>query len=773
MVNGHSTGKVAEIVQRQGALLVKREDLGELGLRVPPGVAPVTGDLYDFASLPNMSVRLDMATQTLHVTAADSALLPTRLAVAADRVPGVPLESATGLTFNYDLNGTVTGGHGYGSGLFDLRAFSPLGVASTDFLGFAGPAPGGSGKTSAVRLDSTYIYSDFDSQRRYWLGDFITGGLSWTRPVRLGGAQITADFTMRPDLVTFPTPTVAGSAAVPSTVDVLVNGSRALSQPVQSGPFEIPQLPVITGAGEVQVTVTNALGQQVTSTQPFYASPTLLSADLDTYAIDAGFVRRNWGVVSNDYGPFAASGTYRRGLNDMLTVEAHAEGTQDQFMAGGGLVINVFNLAAVNLDGAASTAGGHTGGQLAVGLQRTGQQFSFGVSAILATPGFRDTAAMNGDPVPTSQITANASLYLGEWGTIGAAWLEVNRPATSSLVGLTGPPAFVPPGGPAPPSAVSLSNDSLPFLPAQTSRELTASYSVQLFHKVYLYAAGFHDFAHGGGSGAFLGLTIPLGERSSVSAGGNYQDGSPAYGQVQVQQSAVDIGDFGYQGYVAHGGVDHEFGQLQYKSAWGRFTAGIDQVEKETTGRLEAQGGLSFADNHIFLSNTVTDSFAVVDTDGFGGVHALYENRPAGRTDDSGRLLVPDLRSWDVNRLAIDPGDVPVDAEIPYATRTVRPPDRSGVVVKFPIRKTNGALLVLVDEAGHPLAAGSTATLQATGTVATVGYDGEAFIEGLAQQNRIVVQLPNGAGCVVSFDYAPAPGEIPKIGPLVCRTAGP
>jgi outer membrane usher protein len=134
---------------------------------------------------------------------------------------------------------------------------------------------------------------------------------------------------------------------------------------------------------------------------------------------------------------------------------------------------------------------------------------------------------------------------------------------------------------------------------------------------------------------------------------------------------------------------------------------------------------------------------------------------------------VPDLRSWDVNRLGIDPGDVPVDAQVPYITRTVRPPDRSGIVVKFPIRKTNGALLALVDEAGQPLPAGSTATLQATGAVATVGYDGEAFIEGLAQKNQVMVQLPKGGRCVVSFDYAPAPGEIPKIGPLTCRKESP
>lgn len=772
VVNGRSTGKIGEIVQRDGLLLARREDLADFGLRVPRGVAPATDGLIALSALRGVTFKLDEPSQTLYVTASSAALSLKVLNAAAGPPSGVPLESAVGATLNYDVDGAVTNGRAYGNGLFDLRVFSPIGVASTDMLAYASASPNGVSQNPVIRLDSTYVYSDFAAQRRYWLGDFITGGLFWTRPVRFGGAQVTRDFTMRPDLVTFPLPSLAGSAAVPSTVDVLVNGTQVLSRQVQPGPFAVPQLPVITGAGTVQMTVTNALGQQVTTTLPFYASASLLAEGLQTYSFEAGFVRRNWGVVSNDYGDFAASGTYRRGLSNYVTIEAHAEGTKDQFMAGGGVVANAFNLAVVNLGAAASTAQGHTGGELSVGVQRIGRVFSFGASAVLATSDFRDIAAMNGDPVPLRQVTANAAAYLGKWGSIGAAWLQVDRPAATIPVSLVGPPAFVPPGGPQPPSGVEIGGAGLPFLPAETAHVLTASYSVQLHH-VFLYANGFHDFVRGGGSGVSVGLTIPLGRRSSISASGNWQPGASAYGQVQAQQSAIDIGDWGYQAYLAAGDGNHQFGQLQYKSPWALLTAGVDHLNHETTLRLETQGALSLADARLFASNTVTDSFAVVDTNHVGGVHVFYENRPDGVTDASGRLLVPDLRAWDVNRLSIDPGDVPVDAQVPYIDRLVRPPDRSGVVVGFPIRKTQSALLVLVDETGHPIPVGSTATLHATGVTVPVGYDGQAFVEDLGKQNQLIVQLPNDGRCIVSFDYAPAPGEIPKIGPLTCSKDDP
>jgi outer membrane usher protein len=36
-------------------------------------------------------------------------------------------------------------------------------------------------------------------------------------------------------------------------------------------------------------------------------------------------------------------------------------------------------------------------------------------------------------------------------------------------------------------------------------------------------------------------------------------------------------------------------------------------------------------------------------------VHVLQENRDVGSTNSSGRLLVPDMRSFDLNHVAIEP----------------------------------------------------------------------------------------------------------------------
>ena len=304
--------------------------------------------------------------------------------------------------------------------------------------------------------------------------------------------------------------------------------------------------------------------------------------------------------------------------------------------------------------------------------------------------------------------------------------------------------------------------------PAQHSQVVSANYSLQIHH-AYIYATEFRDLVNKGASGLQVGLTIPFGKRNSITASG----ASNGSAQIQVQQPAPMIGDWGYQAYLSVDGTTHVFAQGQHKSPVGLFTAGVDSDNGVTTVRLESQGALSLVDHGLFPSNTIYDSFAIVDTNPVAHVHVLQENRDVGTTNSSGRLLVPDMRSFDLNRIAIEPTDIPPEATINTATRELRPQDRSGVVVKFPIKFSHGALLKLVDAAGVAVPLGSAATLRATGTVVPVGYDGDAYVEELSSHNELSIEFPDGSRCTAAFDYKPVTGEIPLIGPLRCLEKKP
>ena len=763
-INGHSSGKIGQFTLRDGSLLTTRGELHELGILGPTALIPRSSsaqgtpsdEMIALSDLPGLRWRLDQETQILYMTATNDVLVPSILGDEARKIgpPRRTIQSGSGITLNYDVAGTAAGRQLGSSSLLDVRAFSPWGVVSSGLLTFAGSgqsgsnAAPGSAANRIVRLDSAYTFADVNTLRRYSFGDFITGGLSWTRPVRLTGVQVRSDFSMRPDLITFPLPSITGSAAVPSTVDVLANGNLVLSRQVDAGPFEIPQLPVMNGANGISMTVTNALGQQVTVTQPFYASVSLLAPGLQTFSAQGGLVRREWGIVSNNYGKLAGVGDYRRGLNNTVTVEASAEGTPGASMAGGGAVVRVGNLGIFNAAMAASVGSGVKGSQGTLGFQRTGTRFSVGASEMISTRGFQDVAAINGDPVPRRQLSANGGIFLKRLGTLGAAYAEVRQDA--SLHALYQVPAA-----------------------AQNTRIVSASYAVQ-FHHMSLYANEFRNLVSNGGKGSQnglqVGVTVPMGRRKSVDLSEGTGEG---YGEIRMQKSAAEIGEWGYDTYLNAMHPVHEFAQLQFKSPWGLFTGGIDQDGNTNTLRAEFQGAISFVDRAFFLSNTIYDSFAIVDTNGLPDVRVLQENRDVGSTDSKGRLLVPDMRAFDLNHLDINPTDVPLDTSIDTTMREIRPQDRSGVVVRFPVKISHGALLRMVDDAGVPLPVGSTATLRATGTPFPIGYEGEVYVENLGPYNDVEAELPNGHRCGAAFTYLPVKGIIPTIGPLHCHGAQP
>ncbi len=170
----------------------------------------------------------------------------------------------------------------------------------------------------------------------------------------------------------------------------------------------------------------------------------------------------------------------------------------------------------------------------------------------------------------------------------------------------------------------------------------------------------------------------------------------------------------------------------------------------------------------VFFGNRIHDSFAVVDA-GVPNVPVLQDNRPVGTTNPWGKLLVPDLRSYQANKIGIDPAALPGSAEAETTQKTVAPANHSGVYVDFGVEKdVHGAIVILAGPDGKVLSPGAKGRLDGSDETFIVGYDGQAYIKHLAASNAIVAE--NGeAECRASFSYAPANGKRAVIGPLTCQ----
>lgn len=304
IVNHYDTGLVVPVTRRNGDYLVSSADLLRAGLppeNVPPGEVNLT-------TLAGVRSEYDSAGQRLLLS------VP-REWIAARVTPfGGELTQSTphygrGALLNYDFYTSKTDHAGGQASLWhEFRYFDERGsLSSTGFV--RKNLSGGSMQEGYVRYDTTLLVTNEDNATTWTAGDVISDAVSWSSSVRMGGISYGRDFSLRPDLVTWPLPEFSGEAAVPTSVDLFVNGYRAGSTRLQPGPFTLTNLPYINGAGDAVLVTTDALGRQVSTTLPFYVTSELLKAGLSDGAVTLGSLRRNYGIESFDYGPAAGSGS--------------------------------------------------------------------------------------------------------------------------------------------------------------------------------------------------------------------------------------------------------------------------------------------------------------------------------------------------------------------------------------------------------------------------------------------------------------------------------
>ena len=203
------------------------------------------------------------------------------------------------------------------------------------------------------------------------------------------------------------------------------------------------------------------------------------------------------------------------------------------------------------------------------------------------------------------------------------------------------------------------------------------------------------------------------------------------------------------------------------------FLAGMSMPLGDTQGSngvvatAEMEGAVATMGGGVFFANRIDDAFAVVET-GVPGVEVFHENRPAAMTDSSGRALIPGLRSYQRNKIAIDTTKLPVDADISTTEGYVTPADRSGVLLNFAVRTdVKPAIVVFNGADGKPLPAGARGQIEG-GESFTVGYDGRAYVKDLGAENKVTITMVDRE-CHASFGYQAHPNEQVVISGVACQ----
>lgn len=658
--------------------------------------------------------RYDPLAQTLHLTV-PAAMLPVsrRGGQARERILA---EAATGAAFNYDAFVQTGGGRTSASVWSEARLFGSFGSLSNTGVVRAGSGLG----DGYLRYDTRLRRVDPDRALAFTAGDLITGATAWTRPVRLGGVQIGRNFRSRPDLVIMPLPSFSGEAAVPSAVDLFIDGYRQQSDSVAPGRFVIDGMPVVSGAGTATIVTTDAVGRQVATSIPFYVAPDLLRPGLTDFSVEAGLVRTRYGIASFAYGRAAASGFVRRGMTPRLTLEANGEWSERSAAIGAGAVWmpGLFGTFSASL--IAARADGRSGTQITAGYQYAARRFSLAAEHRRRSSDFRTLADFDLRDMPAggSSTRAIASVNLDRWGSLGAGYIDVKP------------------------------------LRGARARLATTSWSLPVTRSAFAFISADYDFDRRAVSGQFR-LAFPLGG-GSASAGIARDRGRGFQAQVEYSRAAPLTGGIGVNAGAAFDERGRAYGQgealLRTENA--QVSVGGSIADRRGAVWAGASGSIVVLDGGVFAANDVSDAFAVVSTGGVADVPVHYENQLVGRTDARGHLLIPRIIAYQPATVSIDPMNLDAGLMPTAVRRRVAVSEGGAAVIAMPIRTLHSATIALIDEAGQPIAAGAIATL-ADGTRATIGWEGILYVEDVAQARSIAILRPDGARCraaVADFD---------------------
>jgi outer membrane usher protein len=717
-VNGQSVSD-GDLIDQDGDRITIPLDLARrLRLKLPKDPP----DKIVLNDIDGVKPRLDTQSQTLHLDIDPKALERTELGGFLTSRP-YDQTTETGLFGNYTV--LLEGGDNdtLATGLFDLGMFSPWGTVTTDVTG--------SSTTGVIRLQSHF-------ERELQGGDSLTIGDGFLFPGAIGqsfpyaGLAYTSRTSANGGRATTPVQSILGSAALPSTVDVFVNNALQSRQTIDAGPFAVQDLPTVTGQGEVRIVVRDVLGREQVITRSFYGSTQLLAPGSEEYGFEAGALRQNYGVTSFDYAEPFAAGTWRSGIAEGLTTELHAEASTKRQVIGAQNSVSLGSFGVMHLGGALSEGYGRSGELMTGGFDSQFGPINLGISTQIAGGHFTQLG-YDGDRTQRESSAAHASLDMGTKGSIDLSLLrfriEGQAPSTTVAAGY------------------SLSVANLAFLEFSLSDNVSQ-----------------HDV------GGMLTVSVPLGGGATASAsvtrsGGKYQSELQANMPIQNDQG------FGYDGTVQTGVSDRQEAGFSYRNDFSDLTGHVGAFNGVGVGRVTASGAVEYIGGHVFASRQTNGGFALVDT-GEPGIHVTLDHQLQGVTDENGQVFVPRLRPGEINHLAIDPEDVPIDASLPETEQEIVPRSATGYVVKFPVKRQRSATANLFGGDGKPLLSGLPYhRTRADGSVvgdSVVGIDGAIYLADVAEGDVIE---PGGPlwSCSVTIHLPTTPAEQYELGGLICR----
>lgn len=658
---------------------------------------------YTLDSIQSLKYKLDRQNLTLEIHAPIQAFQTNSVNVRP-KAEQLAKKNSPGIFINYDLNAIYGEYENSYVGLIEGTVFNNWGTAMVGAVMRVNDH-----HKEMIRTES-YWQKDLPTRMQSLvIGDTIDFASDWSRPARFAGVRWGRDFSLQPGYISYPMPSISGSAALPSTIDILVNNQKTQMQTVSPGPFDLTNIPVITGSGELNLIVRNLLGQETLITKSYYTSPQLLEKDVVDFSFHAGFLRENYGVRSNDYSDFFSSAQWRQGLSKLTTVEGRIELQEDR-QAIGGVVNQVLgDVAILRVGGGISNNKDLQGNHYLVGLDRTSLVGSGSMRWEYFDKDYNQFASIEGETRPKQRVFAGYGLPIAQHISAG-----LNYTGQSDWEG-----------------------NIFQLL----SVSLNVSLAQNIFLNTYATKSLEADQEWSGG----LSLTIPLDQQRSVSTRITHDQNRQSITTAELNQSAPSGPGLGWSVRASDDPQQRLYTNLIWNTDKGQLIAeAVENSDWNTSVRLAAKGSIGWFNDLFFATQNIgQQSFAVVKVGDFPDIPIYRSNQLAAHTNSQGLALVPNLLPYQKNKISIDPAELPVEAEIQGVEDFPQPYAKSGIFVNLPVRRSKNILMTILRADHSIIPLGAKVKIAGREDEFIVGKRGEVYLTDLAEKNYMTVTWQN------------------------------
>jgi outer membrane usher protein len=736
-INGRPASEFAQVIQQGDShFYVSPDLLRQWRLNSARADAWSIGDqtVYRLDELPGVKTNLNSGEQVLSLNATAAAFTATALDASTRPQAVEAMHSSPGLFLNHQLQYTYADQKSVEAGLFEAGFFSQLGVLTSRF------SDSNFETSTPLRLDTQLTREYPERMAALTVGDALSSNGPWARQINYAGVRWASDFSTQPNFVPVVMPSLAGSAAEPSTVDIYVNGLRTYRQQVDAGPFAIQNVPVITGEGQVQMVVTDVLGRQQVITQSYLNTPQLLRPAVNEYTYEAGSMRRNFGTASDDYGSPFFAGSERHGFSKILTLDGRAEVTTQQQTLGAGADVGWFPLGVISGELAVSHSDLGPGGLFYVSFQHSARSLGYSGTIQVASSTFQQLGMIADERAAKLQAQFQVTHAMGRRGSISVGYLrQENRPYLDNVQPMK-----------------------------QDFSGISTSFSYRMGSRMYLTVGTNLSNSFANASSANVTLLVPLGPRNMMLTTSNVQqDGTQSSTVEYMKQLPVGNG----LGYTVKTNITDQAStdvDLSAQTNNGKYELESTQQASGISSRFTETGSLVLLHDRILPSQWLNNSFAVVEVPGTPGVKVYTNNQYIASTSYRGLAVVPSLVPYNRNTIRLDDDGVPVNLGMDFTDKTVVPMSRSGVFLTFAATPAMGALFQLVTENGTPLPLDTEVTINANSTIYTVALRGEVFVSEVSFPAHLHARWGNQQ-CEAVVKAGPENKPLPRIGPVTCK----